>query len=313
MNKVLQLIVCILLLAATNTYAASVILNEYNAVGDTDGLKSGGSDTYFGQVPGNGGDWFELVAVQNVDMRGWSFYWAYTDSSETDPTELEGWIYLSNNDFWSDIKAGTIITICQSTSANGGKDTDKTFDPNSTGDWWVNICTEEEQAKYNASQPWLARVEPSSDTGHFKVNKRDWYMTIYDDDDRAVFGPVGEFTCRKGISDEEVWYLHLDPSTSIDEDSDNFDDGVNSTFGSPNIGDNSGDTEENGVVDGYVQVFSWWGDPMTCQQALERGFHQEGDLNGDCRVNLEDFAIIAQEWANCFDPENELCDHPWAN
>lgn len=309
MNKILQLAVCILLLAvAANTYAASVILNEYNAVSDTKTLKSGGSDSYFGQVAGNGGDWFELVAVENVDMRGWYFYWANDDS-----TEGEGYIYLSDDDFWSDIKAGTIITVCQSRAVNGGKDTDTTFDPNTTGDWWVNICTEEEQTKYNQSQVWLARVEPSSDTGHFKVDNDDWYITIYDDDDDVVFGPTGEFNCIKGISSTEVYYLYNDPSTSITAENGIYDDGANSTFGAPNIADNSGDAEEADIVDERVQEFSWWGDPMTCQQAHDRGFYLEGDINDDCRVNLVDFAIVAQEWAKCFDPENELCDHPWDN
>ena len=42
-----------------------VMLNEYNAVGSTDLLDplSAGWDSYFGAIPGNGGDWFELVVT----------------------------------------------------------------------------------------------------------------------------------------------------------------------------------------------------------------------------------------------------------
>ena len=70
-----------LLLGIGVAVAAPVILNEYNAVDDTKWLDKNGltastkSDTYFGRVAGNGGDWFELVVVGNgtagstVDMQ----------------------------------------------------------------------------------------------------------------------------------------------------------------------------------------------------------------------------------------------------
>ena len=58
---------------ATAAQGAPLILNEYNAVGSTDFLNGGdpnadvdggfASDSYFGRVAGNGGDWFELVVV----------------------------------------------------------------------------------------------------------------------------------------------------------------------------------------------------------------------------------------------------------
>ncbi|MCX6344578.1 MAG: hypothetical protein NT018_05825 [Armatimonadetes bacterium] len=52
--------------------AASMFLNEYNAVKSTSTLKSPGTDSYFGLVMGNGGDWMEFVVTQDLDVRGWS-------------------------------------------------------------------------------------------------------------------------------------------------------------------------------------------------------------------------------------------------
>ena len=66
--------------------SSAVLLNEYNAVasdkflngGDQTTDEDGGSasDSVFGRVEGNGGDWFELVVVGDgsagtVDLRGW--------------------------------------------------------------------------------------------------------------------------------------------------------------------------------------------------------------------------------------------------
>jgi len=49
-----------------------VLLNEYNAVDPDRYLEGTGSDPYWGRVYGNGGDWFELVVVQDhLDLRGW--------------------------------------------------------------------------------------------------------------------------------------------------------------------------------------------------------------------------------------------------
>ena len=36
-----------------------------------------------------------------------------------------------------------------------------------------------------------------------------------------------------------------------------------------------------------------------------------GDINRDCRVNLEDFAIMAAQWARCNDPSDFTCEWPF--
>ena len=33
-----------------------------------------------------------------------------------------------------------------------------------------------------------------------------------------------------------------------------------------------------------------------------------GDVTGDCRVNLDDLIVIAANWTECNDPENEACE-----
>ena len=65
----------VLAACASSGRAAELILNEYNAVSSTNMLENSGSDTFFGQVLGNGGDWFELVVIRDrLDIRGWQLY-----------------------------------------------------------------------------------------------------------------------------------------------------------------------------------------------------------------------------------------------
>ncbi len=70
--------VCVIVAFASRVAGgASVILNEYNAVSGSNQLDDGdGEDTFFGTIDGNGGNWFELLVLDDrVDMRGWQFVW----------------------------------------------------------------------------------------------------------------------------------------------------------------------------------------------------------------------------------------------
>ena len=85
MRNMLFRVACALsLLAGPDATAAPPVLNEYNAVSNSNYLNGGDAfmdedgngpppaDPYFGRVPGNGGDWFELVFVADgLDARGW--------------------------------------------------------------------------------------------------------------------------------------------------------------------------------------------------------------------------------------------------
>jgi hypothetical protein len=157
------------LAAAAPALAVDVIVNEWNAVNDQKWLNSpdtaactgaGGiscgtdQDNFFGRVMGNGSDWIELVVVRDhVDLRGWKIQWvagvgvAAADAPPIgngndiwwgDGTTAQGEILFSNSAAWSDLRAGTIITLIQNTTAQGGLDTDLSFDP-CRGDWWINV------------------------------------------------------------------------------------------------------------------------------------------------------------------------------
>jgi len=45
----------------------------------------------------------------------------------------------------------------------------------------------------------------------------------------------------------------------------------------------------------------------TCQEVIDGGFKIVGDLNNDCYVDLEDFAILASQWQVCIHPDDPLC------
>jgi len=44
-----------------------------------------------------------------------------------------------------------------------------------------------------------------------------------------------------------------------------------------------------------------------CQQVLDAGHGLAGDINQDCRVNLEDLAMFLNVWLTCYDPQNPDC------
>ena len=113
---------------AGTIFAADVILNEYNAVGGSQYLQNNGTDTYWGRVMGNGGDWFELVVItDHLDMRGWKL--GLWDSGVFDET-----LNLTYDAIWSDLRSGTVITISEDLAD------DISYNPMAQGgDWWINV------------------------------------------------------------------------------------------------------------------------------------------------------------------------------
>lgn len=45
-----------------------------------------------------------------------------------------------------------------------------------------------------------------------------------------------------------------------------------------------------------------------CDDVFKFGLNYPGDVNGDCRVNLEDVVVMAADWTRCNDPEDETCE-----
>jgi hypothetical protein len=214
---------CFLLVCVGVTFGAPVILNEYNAVDSDQYLGINGSDSYWDRVAGNGGDWFELVVIQDhLDMRGWKFD-IYVDSVFDETIRLMG------HSIWSDLRSGTIITISEDLPDDISYE--PIYDPldPTAGDWWINV-----QAKIGASGQYV------EDT-NFPVNNNNWQLRIKTVANTPMFGPCGEGVDPNGpaIGGDEIFRLEEDPSASITPFS-NYDDAKNlSTFGAPNRWGNS--------------------------------------------------------------------------
>lgn len=214
-------ILIVLALLSVNAWGADIILNEYNAVDSNDFLGGGNSsadesggrafDSYFGRVPGNGGDWFELVVIKDhLDIRGWQLD-IYEDGI------LDETLVLTASPIWQDLRAGTIITVSEDVPS------DVSYDPNA-GDWWINV-----QAHNDGDGLY---IEKSS----FPVSASNWRLRIRNVAGQVVFGPAGEgISPASGIGGTEVFRLEDNPSDTIPANSTDYDDGDDfSTFGAPN-------------------------------------------------------------------------------
>ncbi len=215
-------IVVVLSLLSGTLPAAEVILNEYNAVDSVSYLGGGDSaaddmggraaDRCFGRVPGNGGNWFELVVIKDhLDLRNWQLD-TYVNS-KPDKT-----LILTNDPIWSDLRASTIITVAQDVP------TDVSYDP-AAGDWWINV-----QAKTGGDGKYISAKS-------FTVNSKNWQLRIRNNAGLVIFGPAGEgISPLTGVGSREVFQLKAEPNEAITAASPKY--GTTekySTFGSPNL------------------------------------------------------------------------------
>ncbi len=215
------LLVAVLSFMAQGVWAADIILNEYNAVDSNDFLGGGDAamdeaggrafDTYFGRVMGNGGDWFELVVIKDhLNMKGWQLD-VYEDGV------LDETLTLTQDAIWSDLRAGTIITVAEDVPS------DVSYNP-AAGDWWINV-----QANNNGDGKYIKKSS-------FPVSATNWQLKIRNASGATIFGPAGEgVSPATGISSTEVCRLEDNPSATVLANSTDYDDGDDfSTFGSPN-------------------------------------------------------------------------------
>jgi hypothetical protein len=348
-------VLCLILSFLGSAFGADIILNEYNAVssgmflngGDASADEDGGraSDSYFGRVIGNGGDWFELVVItDHLDMRDWKLY--INNGAEI--------LELTDHSIWSDLRSGTIITVSEDLES------DVSYNP-AAGDWWINV-----QANDTASGDYIT-------ASNFPVNNTNWQLTIRDANDGVIFGPAGEgISPISGIGNTEVFRLEATPGAFIAPDSPDYDDGKKlSTFGAANhwgsqnlhylrsvvaepstislLGPNSSEVMTGGTIyeitwsntgtvdsvliefsidDGYTWSevyppnignsgsYDWLVPIVDSEQCKVRLTNTadlnvydttdgvftifecilDGDLNGDCFINMNDFAIMALYW-----------------
>jgi hypothetical protein len=185
-------------------------------------LPSEQGDTFFGVVRGNGGNWFELVVIaDHLDVRGWKLEWMNTDPDA-------GSISFTNHAIWSDLRAGTIITIREDDTGTpggfGALPSDLSYDP-AEGDWWIHANVDD--------------FSVVTQTG-FKVDDDDWRMRILDGSSNLIQDWIGEGSALwgggGGVGNDEVGKLEQDPSAAAATSPPVplYNDGTSSTFGSEN-------------------------------------------------------------------------------
>ena len=349
-------VLCLISSFLANAFGADIILNEYNAVSNTMFLNSGNalvdsdggraSDSYFGRIMGNGGDWFELVVItDHLDIRNWKL-------DINNGIEI---LELTDDSIWSDLRSGTIITVSEDLQS------DISYNP-AAGDWWINV-----QANDTASGDYIT-------ASNFAVNNSSWQLEIRDANDIDIFGPAGEGVIPDGpgVSDTEIFRLEATPGALIAPNSPDYDDGDKlSTFGSANQWGSQGLhqlrsviaepstislLQPNGseiIVSGTIYEIAWSNtgtvDNVLIEFSVDNGYTWSevyppnigntgsydwlvpivdsdqckvrltntanfnvydttdgvftiyecvlgGDLNGDCFINVDDFAIMALYW-----------------
>jgi hypothetical protein len=219
--------------AANDATLLPMIVNEYNAVSPGQFLDNGGSDTFWGTIPGNGGDWIELVVTEDrIDVRGWQL--VVTDDTGG-PGETTATLVFSNDSLWSNLRGGTLITVSEDLANN------VSFDP-AAGDWWINV-----QAGNGGDGTYISAQD-------FTVSNVNSQITIKDDGGGVVFGPIGEgINPLSGIGSDEVFKLEEDP-TPFTTALSNYNDGTSSTFGAPNVFAGGTITQDFGLLrcDGFA-------------------------------------------------------------
>lgn len=210
----LHVVVAALLLSSAAS-AAPILVNEFNAVSASNSLDG---------VMGNGGDWIELVIIQDhFDLRGGSL--SIDEGIAIRTTTV---LTFTQDALWGDLRSGTIITVAEDIT------TDTSYNPTlGLGqDWWINV-----QASNSASGQFIT-------ASNFSVSNDNTQITLLDALNQIWFGPAGEgIQPATGVGSNEVWKLEANPSASITPTS-NYMDGSSSSFGAPNIWNSGANTQD---------------------------------------------------------------------
>lgn len=214
-----------------------IILNEYNAVGPQstlDGIALGDvgapTDTYFGQIEGNGGEWIEFVLAgsdgeASMDIRG-----VRIEITSDDSTRV---LKLSQSIALSEIPVGTILTFSETLSSK----LNITADFQTTGHSWSNIWMYD---------PILIDQDASTHPAVPAIGSNNTRVTVYSPSGDLTYGPSGESVgaidsnANKipddllSVNDTEIYKLEQNPLANVDPFFGLYDDGATSTFGSPN-------------------------------------------------------------------------------
>ena len=245
--------------------------------------------TGWARIKYNGGDWMELVVTEDhTDLRGWTLYWENNDNNFGIgfTADDRGFIKMTNDPVWANLRAGTIITLSEDSYAYEIRDgyplapefsyehdtgyaydlrTNTGFDPfDGNNDWHIHFHVDEDYTDDGIATRWF---EGYSD---IKVDNDDWRMAIFDasnttladqvnqvasrDDLDLTTGLVGGFVGESaagwgggGVNNQEVITYRGDPSGTSDVG--DYEDVDFSTFGTPNLYNNSTETTLDGVQD----------------------------------------------------------------
>ena len=178
-----------------DTGPSSVVLNEWNAVAPDEVLAEG--DPTLGQEPGNGGDWLELLVIEDVDLSGWRLL-------QFDDGEPAGELVFADHERLV-VPAGTLLTIATDLPE------DVALDPGS-GDWRMHL-----------------KVGGELVDGTLDVHNSGWSLELVDATGRIRQDAVGEGIQFDGLGRDEVGQLAAKPlAEPIYQPADG------STFGLPN-------------------------------------------------------------------------------
>ncbi len=193
---------------------ADIVVNEWNAVEPTKVVSEG--DDALGSLPGNGGDWIELVVVGDVvDLRGWRL-------QMQDWRGPAGTIQFTEDLLLSALPAGTLLTISEDLPE------DAAFDP-TNGDWRFHL-----RASAEGSGLYVVADD-------FDVTPTGWTVTVRDADGLVRMGPVGEgVEPRDGIGTEETGCLKATPTGAVTRWTESYAACDHSTYGSANVWDGGG-------------------------------------------------------------------------
>lgn len=281
-----------------------LLVNEYNAVSASNYLGGGtaadvvnGTDSALGRVIGNGGDWFELVVLEDrLDIRGWSVdVW----NSGAGVAERTARLVFADAPELSDLRAGTIITVSEDIAD------DVSYLPQ-TGDWNLNL-----QAN-DADQGAYFTVASQTD---FTTDNNDTQIAIFDELGQPEALRTGEGTAPSaGVNSTEVFKLEGTPNENITPDNALYNDGTSSTWGAPNVFAGGieqqdlsglriefGDTNCDGsssIVDALLiaqfEVGNRTGADCPLPDVTSQIYVAGGDVNNDAKTNIVDALLISQ-------------------
>ena len=215
-----------------------VALNEFNAVSKDEFLGGGaaadsdlGSDTALGRIKGNGGDWFELLVLQDrTDLRGWTIE---IRNTEHGVLGVRAALKLTSDDVLGDLRAGTLLTISEDIAD------DVDYDP-AAGDWHINLQSDDEQSGHFIS---------AASQSNFAINETETQIRIIDETGATAAVWTGEGALGEvSVGSDQVLKLRVTPVGVSAIDAASYSAGTSSTWGRSNISDDGASDQDLRVL-----------------------------------------------------------------